>query len=119
MTLFEGEEAGPEGFRQAVQWLVTYFYAYDRILDSPQLDRLQLELDVLMVLFDKVGFCTNIKGVVCETRVGGLHEEYDRDGTLLPGYTVGAGRGPIVCDILRARVSGGTPIGPEWDKLVP
>ena len=53
------------------------------------------------------------------TLVGSLHKKDDGGGTLLPGEIVGAGRGPIVCGRLGARVSGGTPPGPVWDNLVP
>ena len=50
------------------------------------------------------------------TLVGSLHKKDDGGGTLLPGEIVGAGRGPIVCGRLGARVSGGTPPGPTWDR---
>ena len=84
VVLVAGEEAGPEGFGRAVQWLEAFFYADDGILASPRSARLQATLDVLTGLFDRVGLQTNVKktvGIVFQPcRMAGVHSEaaYER-----------------------------------------
>ena len=51
---------GPYGFGRAVQWLMVFFYANDGLLDLPRILRLQVAMNVLMGLFDRVGLQTNI-----------------------------------------------------------
>ena len=51
---------GPYGFGWAVQWLMAFFYANDGLLASPRLIRLQVEMNFLMGLFDRVGLQTDI-----------------------------------------------------------
>ena len=59
-ALISGEEAGPEGFRQAVQCLATFLYVYVGILSSPCPSRLKAALDVLTELLYCVGVRTNV-----------------------------------------------------------
>ena len=40
VILVAGEEAGLDGFGRAIQWISAFFYAGDRLLTSPQQDRL-------------------------------------------------------------------------------
>ena len=44
-----------------VQWLTVFFYNDDGILAFTIPDRIQVEMDVPMGLFDRVGLDTNIK----------------------------------------------------------
>ena len=64
ISIVAKEEAGPEGFRWAVQWLVALFYADNGILYSPQLDRLQADLDVLAGIFHQVCMHNNVTKMV-------------------------------------------------------
>ena len=69
MTLVAGEDSDPDGLGRAVQWLAALFYTDDGLLASLKLDCLQEALDVLTILFDRVGIQTNVKktvGMVCQ-----------------------------------------------------
>ena len=59
-----GGEVDPEGFGHVVQWIVTFFYMDNGILVSPWTARLQVDLDVLVGLFNWVGLQTNINKTV-------------------------------------------------------
>ena len=68
VTLVTGEDAEPDGFGWAFQWLVAFFYSDNGLLASPRPARLQAHLEVLTGLFDRVVLHTNIKktvGMVC------------------------------------------------------
>ena len=68
VNLVMGEEAGMDGFGQAVQWLLAFCYANDTLLASSRLAQIQAVMDVLMGLFERVGLQTNIYqmvGMVC------------------------------------------------------
>ena len=60
VTLVAGEEAEPDVFGWAVQWLLAFFYADDGLPSSPRPARIQEALDVLMGLFNWVFIQTNI-----------------------------------------------------------
>ena len=64
VTLVAGEEAGPDGFGPAVQWMATFFYANDGLLVFPRPARIQAALDVMTGLFDRVGLQTNVDKTV-------------------------------------------------------
>ena len=64
VMLVAGEEAGPEGFGQEVQWIAVLFYVDDGLLDSSRPARIQAALDVLAGLFDWVGLWENITKTV-------------------------------------------------------
>ena len=69
VTLVVGEEVGPDGFGQAVQWLAKFLYANYDLLSSPITDRLQADLDFLAGLFYWGGLQTNLNktvGMVCQ-----------------------------------------------------
>ena len=63
-------EAGAEGLGAKIQDLAAYFYADIRLVTLTQPERLKGMLDVLIDLFDQVGFQTNMwKTVImaCQT----------------------------------------------------
>ena len=60
-TLVVGDQAGPDGFVRAVQWLVAFFYADDSLLALTKPVRLQVVLDVPTRLLDRLGLQTNVK----------------------------------------------------------
>ena len=60
VTLVVGEEAGPDRFKWSIQCLSKFFYANDGLLASPRPARIQAELDVLMILFVRIGLQTSM-----------------------------------------------------------
>ena len=54
------EDAGPERFGRAVKNMAALFYVYDGLIISLRPSRLQDTLDVLTVLFDRVGLGNNV-----------------------------------------------------------
>ena len=64
VTLVAGEEAVPDGFGQAVQWLATFFYANDGLITSPRPAHIQEALGVLTGLFDRVGLNKNVNKTI-------------------------------------------------------
>ena len=69
VLMVAGEESGPEGFRQAVQWLADFFYKHDVLIAYPWLACIYTVLDVLMGVVYRVGLFINITktlGVVCQ-----------------------------------------------------
>ena len=50
------EEAVPDGFGWAVQWPEALFYVDDGLLASPRPFWIQLTLDILMGMFDRLAF---------------------------------------------------------------
>ena len=70
VMMVAAEDARPDGFGRAFQWLTAFFYADDSLLALPRLARLQAPLDVLTGFFDRVGLHTNVNktvGTVCRT----------------------------------------------------
>ena len=63
VKLIAEEEAGIEGFKRAAQWLVLLFYAEDGIPDLLRLSQLQVVLNVLTGIFERVGLNTGINNV--------------------------------------------------------
>ena len=64
VTLVTGEEAVPEGFLWAIQWLAVFFYADDGILASLQLPPMQAVLGVSRGPFYRFGIQTNVNKMV-------------------------------------------------------
>ena len=60
----DGEDAWPEGLGRSVQNMATLFYVDSGILTSSHLTRLEEVLDILTVLFDRVGLQTNMEKMV-------------------------------------------------------
>ena len=68
-ALVPKEEAGPEYFGRAVQWLVALLYTENGILPPPWPYRLQVELDILAGILNQVGMYKNVTkmvGMVCQ-----------------------------------------------------
>ena len=59
-----GEEAAPEDFQQAAQRFTAFLYTGDGIIASPRPYRFQVILDVLTVIFDRIGLNTNANKMV-------------------------------------------------------
>ena len=61
VTSTEGKvEPGTEGFRQDIQRMAAYFYAYNGIRVSTRVTQLQQAFEVLTEMFDWVGLFTNL-----------------------------------------------------------
>ena len=63
------EDVDPEGFGRAVQKLAILLYANDGLIAYLSPARLQESLEVLMVLFERVGLQTNMDnrfGMICQ-----------------------------------------------------
>ena len=63
-----GEEAGPDGFGWAIQWLAAFFYVDDGLLALTNPSRLQAVLDVLTLLSNSFVLHTNVEkmfGILC------------------------------------------------------
>ena len=80
VTVAMPTEAGTGGLGLTIIDLVVYLYAYDGLLTSTHLERLQRVFDVLASLFGRVGLRTNMAktvGMVCHTchAPGGMSEE--------------------------------------------
>ena len=68
VTLVTPSEADTGGLGMIILDLVSYFYAYNVLVASTQLERLQSAFDILAGLFDRVGLRTKtVKtvGMVC------------------------------------------------------
>ena len=65
VTLVAGYKAGTDEFGRTVQWLESFFYADDVLLNSPRPNRLQGALDVLTGVFNRVDLKTNINKTIC------------------------------------------------------
>ena len=63
-TVVTWEDTGPEYFGRAMQNLDAVFYADDGLPTSPQPDRLQEALEVIMGLFCRVVLWTNVDKTV-------------------------------------------------------
>ena len=69
VALMSGYEAGPGGFGWSIQWMAEFFYTDGNLLASPRPACIQVVMDVLTVLFDRVCLQTNVEntfGVVCQ-----------------------------------------------------
>ena len=64
VVLVMGEEAVSDSFGRLIQCLVAFFYAHNSLIDSPRPARIQADLDVFMVLFDRVGLHTTVNKTV-------------------------------------------------------
>ena len=64
VTLVAGDDAVPDGFEQAVQWLVALFYSDDSLLASPRPARTQAVMYVLTGMLDRMGLQTNVNKTV-------------------------------------------------------
>ena len=56
-----GDEAVPDEFGQAVQWMEAFIYVKNSLLASPRPAWIQATLYILTGLFGRVGLQTNIK----------------------------------------------------------
>ena len=57
-------EAGMEGLSTSMQELAAYFYADERLVAFPRLERLQRSFDVLTDLFNRIGLQMNVRNTI-------------------------------------------------------